>query len=51
MYGIGQKVSYVKNEVLIVASITSWSNHSTFEEVYLDNGDIIVDEQIVDYIE
>lgn len=51
MYGIGVKISYIKNEVLIVASITSWSNHSTFDEVYLDNDDIIVDEQIIDFIE
>ena len=47
----GQKVKYLKNGILKISEISAWSNHSTFTEIFLTNGDIICEDEVTDYPE
>jgi len=47
MYAIGLTVQYKKGDQTVESKITGWNNHEKFDEIYLKNGDIIVDEQII----
>lgn len=47
MYAKGLTVQYLKDNQPAESKIAGWSNHATFDEIYLENGDIIVDSQVI----
>lgn len=52
MYAIGLKIKYENNKgETSEGKITGWNIHSFFDEIYIDNGDVIVDKQIIETIE
>lgn len=45
-FGVGMKLKYLKDGIEKTAKLEAWNHHQGFTELFLSNGDAIVDEEV-----